>query len=344
MVALFKIKPNLNAKSLGLILKSYCNLYQHTQDEEYIKKAEGLAASLLKIQSKGYKGVSWGYPFNWTSKTFVPKNTPSSVVTCIVGDAFYSLYKLTNNNSQITVCSDICFFLITELNIDTIDSERICFSYTPCDNNHVHNANLFTAEYLIRIGTEINNPEYIEYGIKALNYSLGEIKKDGSLSYWGNSDIKHLKYTLSANDHYHTGFELRCLESVSRNIAISGLKTKIEAYYKYYLNNYVGETEIFLRPKMKFPFNIHACSEFIILNSFFLKYNFGISKEKYLRISTLLVNTMLDPKDNLFIYEIDKIGFIKIKCKYKFLRWSQAWMFLALTELLRHSIIQEHNN
>jgi hypothetical protein len=34
---------------------------------------------------------------------------------------------------------------------DEVDEDKICFSYTPIDNFHVHNANLFSASALFMI-------------------------------------------------------------------------------------------------------------------------------------------------------------------------------------------------
>jgi len=44
-------------------------------------------------------------------------------------------------------------------------------------------------------------------------------------------------------------------------------------------------------------------------------------------------NTMIDD-DGLYIYEIRNVLGFKIKHKYKYFRWNQAWMFLALSEYL----------
>ncbi len=335
LVNRFNIKKNINPKSLGLIIKAYCNLFEYTQDIKYLEKAKGLSGKVFLYRSKKHRFLSWGYPFNWTSKIFIPKDTASGVVSCTIGDAFHSLYELSNEELYLNHCIEICEFLSKELNIDNVDSDKICFSYTPIDSFHVNNANLLVAEFLLRIGYTINEKNYINLGQKALNYSLNLFEKDGSLSYWAKENNNHNKWSRSKNDHYHIGFELRSLLKIYNLNKNPELFNCISNYYKYYLNNFVSTDFVYLYKKKKYPINIHACSEFIILNAAFLPYDFSINKKRYHTISKKILDTMLDKKDNLYIFEIRKFIFFRIKTSFKFFRWSEAWMFLSLSELLK---------
>ena len=47
------------------------------------------------------------------------------------------------------------------------------------------------------------------------------------------------------------------------------------------------------------------------------------------------IDQSMKDKDGLYIYEVNSILGIKIRNTFKFHRWSQAWMFLALTELYK---------
>ena len=326
-------KKNINPKAMGLLLKAYCNLYQTSKDEYFLSKAIEISDWLVSNISKGLNGYGWGYPFNWSGSKYFPKFTPSSVVSTVVGDGFFALYKLTNNEKYIGICNEICNFLINDLNIDKIDKNTICFSYTPIDNNHVHNANLFTSEFLIRIGKELNIQQYIDLGKKAINYTLKEQKSNGSILYWGKQDSKRMKLSHSKLDHYHSGFEIRCLWKISKMLNDKDIYNAYRNYYEFYKQNYIGIKEIYLIPLKKYPINIHGCAEAIICNVIIEDGKYA--NEKWLiNIIEWINNTMLD-KDNLYIYEINKFLCFKIKTRFKFLRWSQAWMFLALTEHLK---------
>jgi len=329
----FSIKPNTNAKAMGLILKGYCNLYKITRKDEYLNKAKTIAYWLIEHRSENTNGYGWGYPFNWSSNNlYIPKNTPSSVVSAIVGDGFYDLYEITSDKNYLKVCKEICRFFIENLNIDVLDDERVCFSYTPLDHNHVHNSNLFVSEYLIKLGKLIDNRDYIDIGKKAVEYTISEQNKDGSIFYWGSKDSKYLKLTFSKIDHYHTGFELRKLWEISQHLNDKRINVAFNKYFKYYRNNLVGNNRINMRPLKPYPLNIHSFSEFIICNSIVNDGN-NIEEKWFDDIFNRHYYELLD-NDGLFIYQIQKLIFIKYKSRFKYLRWGQAWMFLALTQYL----------
>jgi len=91
---LYQVRPKINAKAMGLFLAGYANLFEMTRQEHYLIKAYECADWLIQNRSQGYSGFSWGYPFDWQSIRYIPKNTPSSVVTATAGDGFYLLYKI----------------------------------------------------------------------------------------------------------------------------------------------------------------------------------------------------------------------------------------------------------
>lgn len=332
IIKIFDIKKNINPKAMGLLLKGYCNFYKITSQDIYKNKAIKIASWLLNNKSAGLRGYGWGYPFNWSGSKFIPKYTPSSVVTAIVGDGLYNLFKITNDLIYIDACKNICNFFIYDLNIDKIDKEKICFSYTPIDNDHVHNANLFASEFLIRIGKEFSEKKFVDYGIKAVNYTINEQNSDGSIFYWGIQDNRFLKFTFSKIDHYHAGFELRKLWCIMNLLNETKIKISFDKYYTFYRNNLIGNKFFYQRPQKTNPINIHSCAEFIICNS--IIYN-GINLESkwFKEIFNKICNEMLD-KDGLFKFEVRKYSIFKIQNKFKFFRWSQAWMFLALSEYL----------
>ena len=159
---LLLIKPKINAKGQGLLLYAFSQLYITTKNSTYLNTAESIAKYLIENPSKGYAGLCWGYPFDWQSIIFIPKNTPSTVVSTTVGDGLFKLYEATKNNIYLENCKSICEFLDQNLNISAKKDNSICISYTPLDTFQVHNANLFTAEFLIRIGTLSNNKKWVD--------------------------------------------------------------------------------------------------------------------------------------------------------------------------------------
>ena len=333
IIKIFNKKPNINAKGMGLVLKGKCNLYNITKDKKYLEDAIEIAEWLIENRSKNLNGFGWGYPFDWSGSKFIPKNTPSSVVSAVIGDGFYSLYQITRDNKYLDVCDKICVFLTKDLNIDYVSEDKVCFSYTPIDNDHVINANLFAAEFLVRIGLETKVESYVAFGEKGMNYVLSNQKENGDFLYWGQEDKKRLRYSLSNSDHYHTGFELRMLFKLWHLLKSRKIINALDIYYKYYVVNFInGDGSFNIFPKKKYPINIHACSEVLICNSLF-KNSFFNDKIDIEDIYFWINKKMLD-SDGLYIYEIRNIFGLKLKNGFKFNRWAQAWMYLALTEYL----------
>lgn len=323
---LFNIEKTINAKAMGLFAEAYLNLYKVTQEESYLIKAKDALNWLNNNYSEGYSGICWGYPFDWQSKVFIPKGTPSSVVSSTVGKAFWGFYELTGDKKHLDVCKNVCEFFINDLNIDKINNERICFSYTPVDNFHVNNANLFVAEFLIRVGKKISNEKYINYGLKATNYTLNEQNDDGSIYYWGKDQENRLRI-----DHYHSGFEIRSLYSIWKLTNNLDVYKALRYYYKFYLKNLFTDMKILkMTPKRKYPVNIHSCAEAILCNSMLTK-DFPEGK-KYLVNSLKWIIENMQTKEGWFIYMIRNIKGIRWKIKIPYIRWGQAWMLRGLSE------------
>ena len=323
-----KIEKKINAKALGLLLSSYSILYSVLNDNKYLVKAEEIAQWLLKNRSGGYKNMCWGYPFDWQSKIFIPKGTPSVVASTVVGDGFWQLYNVTRNELYLDICVSICEFITDDLNCDSIDEERVCFSYTPFDNFHVHNANLFAGEFLARIGREISASGWVEKGIKTANYALSEQNTDGSIFYWSHSqdsnNPKHL-------DSYHSGFEIRSLYNIYYHTGIEKIKAAADKYLHFYLNTYIqsdGSTLQFPPGEKNSQVNIHGAAETILLLSSLVK------EKKELKdcLETCLTWTInnLQQNEGWFGYLIKE----NKKLMIPFIRWGEAWMMRAMSEYL----------
>jgi hypothetical protein len=327
------IKKQINAKGMGLLAKGYLNLYQATDEESYKKKALQCLAWLKENPSSGYHGLCWGYPFDWQTKVFIPKGTPSAVVTSVVGDAFWRAYEVFGDRSYLKYCESICEFFLADLNIDSIDNDAICFSYTPVDNFHVHNANLFAAEFLARVGKEVKRKIFVEMGIMAANYALREQNPDGSLFYWGRVQNDYCPNSL---DHYHSGFEIRMLYGMWKVTDEARYLDAAKKYYIFYLKHFVIKKGDAVIPKMTplslYPVDIHSCAEAMLCNAT-LSNTFEEARALIRGLSSWIIPKM-QTEEGYYIYLIHKyIGFER-KINIPYMRWGQGWMLLALSECL----------
>ena len=110
---IYHVKPIINAKAMGLLAKSYLDLYKTYKEEKYLHRANQYLNWLDENFSKDFPGKGWGYPFDWQSKELVPAYTPNGIVTTAVADAYWSYYKLSNEKKYLDVCLDICVFLMS---------------------------------------------------------------------------------------------------------------------------------------------------------------------------------------------------------------------------------------
>lgn len=330
MRKLFGVKKQINAKAMGLFAKAYLNLYEVTGEKRFKDKAMKCLDWLMENPSMGYNGLCWGYPFHWQSRVLIPKGTPSAVVSSVVGDGFWKAYQVLGHKKYLDICESICRFLSNNLNIDEIDGDCICFSYTPIDDFHVHNANLFTAEFLTRVGQELKQSHYVELGHRAARYALYEQNPDGSLYYWGRIQ-NH--YSPNHIDHYHSGFEIRMLYGMWKLTGDSRYREATERYFRFYLDNLMiktgGEILPKMTPKSLYPVNIHSCAEAILCNATLA----GEFEEARLLLPGLCdwIITNMQTEAGWFIYMIRKEWNRERRVEIPYIRWGQAWMLLALS-------------
>ena len=279
-----------------------------------------------KNPSKGYSGFCWGYPFDWQSRVFIPKHTPSGVVTSIAAHAFIDAYEILGDKKYLKIAKSCCEFILRDLNIDEVSKDKLCFSYTPLDKFHVHNANLFSASTLLRTYNYIKKEIYKEKGIKAINFTISYQNPDGSWYYWAPPD--KLLYNI---DNYHTGFVLECL-----NICRRILKDEFEYEEElrkgldFYKNNlFLNDSVPKMTPSCIYPIDIHSCAQAIItfceLSDFEPKYYSMAEK-----IAKWTIKNMQD-KEGYFYYRM----YDNYVNKMPYIRWGQAWMLRALSYLIK---------
>ncbi len=327
---LLGIKPEINAKAMGLFASSYLTLYQITKEEANLEKAGECIEWLIQNKVETGQGIGWGYPFDWQSTQLVPAFTPNGIVTTAAGDAFWKYYKQTNDSKYLEYCKQIAGFL-NALPLDQTP-KGICFSYTPLFKNHVHNLNLFVAEFLIRVGLETENRKWIDLGNSAVDYTITSQNTDGSFDYNGPPE-KPQNFV----DNYHTGFVLRMLHSIWKMTSRKDVFLALKKGYHHYRDNFFenGEVPKFL-PDRKYRIDIHSSAESINCLS-----ELSITFDDSLDLAERVLNwttSHMQSKKGYFYYAILKSRFIFVPftSKIPYIRWGQAWMLKAISNYLYH--------
>lgn len=323
---LMNVRPQVNAKAMGLFACAYLDLYNLTREEKWFSKAHECLDWLSHNKAMNVDGSAWGYPFDWYSNQLIPAGTPNGIVTTVAGEAFWKAFSFLSDESYLKECINIAHFLAVLPKHET-GNDSLCFSYTPLYVNHVHNLNLFVAEYLIRIGKKVNNQGWIDMGIRAVNYTLASQADDGSFDYNGPPE-KPARFI----DHYHTCFVLRMLHSIWIMTGNGKVYTALERCYRHYVKHFFRrETIPKLLPNRTYRIDIHSCAEAI---------NCLCTLGKTFPGSISIAGKVLDwtirhlqTGKGYFCYGFLKSRFtgIVFKSKIPYMRWAQAWMMRALS-------------
>jgi len=274
-------------------------------------------------------GFGWGYPFDWQSQMLIPAGTPNGIVTTAVGEAFWKHFKFFGDKESLNVCTKICEFL-SGLPVDEVARDQICFSYTPLFLNHVHNLNLFVAEFLIKTGMETGNSTWIELGNKAVHYTISNQAETGAFDYNGPPEK-----ALNHFDNYHTGFVLRMLYSIWKLTGRAEVHAALQKGYQYYVAHFFENGRIpKLMPDKKYRIDIHSCAEGVnCLSALSPSFPEGLKLAENILAWTI---ENLQDKSGYFYYGILKSRFtgMPFKSKIPYIRWSQAWMLRAMSSFL----------
>lgn len=323
---LLGIRKGYNPKGMGLLLKAYLILFQKTKDPHYKNKADFLFQWLNENYSRGYSGAAWGYNFDWANpdgnlKAF----TPSVVVTSFVIDGVFLYYQLFKKESAKNLILSACNYILKDLPQTQLEG-GISIAYTHLSNSCCYNASLLGAETLIKAYSITKVEKYLTVAKDAVNYVLSMQKDDGSWYYSYNPNTNNERKQID----FHQGFVLMSLaqyQSLShdKDPRLEKVIQKGLAFYKTQQFFPNGQSKWRL-PKI-WPLEIHNQAQGIITFATLSKYDSSYAGFAE-TIADYTIRNM-QSKKGYFYYQ--KHSWYTNKIPY--MRWSQAWMMLALAIL-----------
>ncbi len=324
---LLGVNGGFNPKGMGLMLKAYSLLYQKTWSTAFLVKAHELFFWLHTHYSKGYAGKCWGYNFDWANPDGnLPAYTPSVVVTSFVVDGIFEYFKATGS---IDAKNDICSaaeYIRKDIPVSEFP-EGISFAYTHLSKGCCYNASLLAAEVLAKsdyISGKSVNRDMI---LKAMDMVLSKQKKSGAWWYSYNSVTGKERNQID----FHQGFVLVSLHNLNQLMEkpISDVHAAITRGLEFYkqIQFYPDGRSLWRLPK-KWPVDIHNQSQGIITFAKLKGFN-----PDYLAFAKTIAYWSIDQmQDKTGYFYFRKYPFYTNKISY--MRWSQAWMLLALSELI----------
>lgn len=333
------VPKEYNAKGIGLFLQGYCNLYRIVSEHPELEAELGTAASikaqivgladlLLDLRSKGdYHGACWGYNFDWQARRLFlfPKYTPTVVATNFCATALFDAAEVTGNDRYRECALSSAQFVLKDLH-RTPYSDGFLFSYSPLKGNDtVFNASLLGSRLLSFCYKYNHEDEFLEAAKQSIAACCAGQKDDGSWVY-GMLPVQ------SWVDSFHTGYNLDALIAYKENTGDKSFDDYIEKGFNYYVENFF-ETDGCPKyyDKNKWPIDIHCPGQLFVTLSRLHKF------EKYKELAEKVFDWTIDNMQNkkgYFYYQLKQGRNSKIS----YMRWSNAFMFTALTYLLREEL------
>ena len=348
MIQLFKRNPiNLrrlaavpkqyNPKAIALFISGYCHIYRAVEAKPELQNAFGqkevlkstidrLTRLLLSLRSRGDNhGACWGYNFDWQARRLFlfPRYTPTVVATSFCTTALLDAYEITGDTEYLTVAMSTAQFVTNDLHRSNYGSGFL-FSYSPLPGNDtVLNASLLGVKILSLCYKYTHNPVYRALASKVVTAVCEAQRPDGGWVYG-------LLPVQSWIDSFHTGYNLDALNAYRMLTDDRSFDKNIKLGLNFYINNFFEEdgTPKYYHDKT-FPVDIHSPGQLLItLSNMNLLSRYHELTEKVVEWT---IRNMQDRK-GYFYYQV-KPG---ISSKISYMRWSNAFMFNALSHCLNN--------
>lgn len=323
---LMGIPKENNPKGLSLMLRAYCNMYEYSHEGKYLEIANKLFHRIMSMKNDS-KYLCWGYPFVWANPHHVHAAfTPSIVVEAFVGFGLFRYFEVTKDEEAKKAIIKMSDF-VHECLIWTKTKEGCSISYTREESSYCYNATILGAALLARIYSLTKDCNLKSEVEQLTSFVLAHQKEDG---HWEYSMNPNTGQEYSQID-FHQGFIVSALADVEKYCyngnhkdIRSAIRKGLEYYRKVQFKDY--GVSLWRIPK-EYPVEIHNQSQGIITFSDLSSYD-----SHYLEFANTIaewtINNMRS-REGFFYYRKYQLYTIKIP----YMRWSQAWMLLALVTL-----------
>jgi hypothetical protein len=319
------IPKTQNPKALALFLSAFLKMSE-TDLPDRDDLIFLMIARLQALRSPGTAYWCWGYSFPWqTRKEVVPAGTPNLVCTTFVANALLDAYEYTADSRCLTMAAAAADYILNELYWS--DGRAIhSFSYPlPSLRVQVHNANFLASALLCRVGKLTGDTRFVGRALDVTRCSVAKQRKDGS---WDYGELASQRWI----DNFHTGFNLGALRAIGQHLETTEFDDSVRRGFEFYLSNFFREDGA---PKYfhnrTYPIDIHCVAQSIITLTEFKHLN-PASRPMADKVLRWALTNMWD-KRGFFYYRI--LRAMTIRTSY--MRWSQAWMLLALATFARES-------
>jgi hypothetical protein len=318
--SLLMVPKTQNPKALGLFLSGFVKLASIgvATEQDYIGQ---MIDRLIALRSQGVDSWCWGYNFPWQTRTvLVPRWSPNLVCTSFAANGLLDAYEHDHDSRLLEMAASSAEYLLDTLYWS--DGKSVAGFGV---HNQVHNANLIAAALLCRVYKHTGNRRLLEPALNVARYSAAQQHADGGWDYGEASNQKWI-------DNFHTGFNLGALRSISRSLASDEFEPRVRRGFEFYRSKFLlkdGSVRYF--HDNTYPIDTHCLAQ-SILTPLDLK---DLDTGSLATAHSVFRWTMDHMWDERGFFYYRKLRLVKIRTSY--MRWTQAWMFLALATLLCES-------
>jgi len=317
------IEQTQNPKALALFLKALVNLRRAGWFED-LSIVESIVAKLGQLRSRSSPFACWGYSFPWqTRELLVPRGSPNIVCTTFVADALLDAYDLTHDHACLDMAQGAAEYIVHDLY--WADGESAAgFSYpSPGVRTQVYNANLLGAAILYRVRSHTGDERLLAPALSVARHAVSRQNDDGS---WYYGDLARQRWI----DNFHTGFNLLALRDIGKYGGGAEFESALRRGMTFYVDRFVradGAPRYF--HDNAYPIDIHSAAQSII-TLVELRELDGSHMPMASSVLAWVLANMWDTR-GYFYFQRQRLYTNRVS----YMRWSQAWMLLALSVLLR---------
>ena len=318
---LLGVRREQNPKALALFLSAALKLGKQGvpgQDDN----ARYMVDRLDALRSPGLPYWCWGYSFPWQGRSMlVPKWAPNLVCTVFVAGALLDAHEETKDPRCLEMALSAARYVLNELYWEGGGEAGFCYPL-PTLRSKVHNANFLGAALFCRIYNKTGMDEFLAPAMKAARYSA---RRQGADGMWAYGESAKQGWA----DNFHTGYNLCALRDVGRYAGTDEFEENVRLGFKFYVERFFREDGA---PRYfhdrTYPVDVHSVAQAIITLT---KLRAEAAQSAGLAKSVLgyAMDNMRDP-EGYFYYRVHPA----FKNRISYMRWSQAWMLLALATLM----------
>ena len=311
-----------NPKGLALFLSAILKL-SRLEPLDHEGLVPGIVERLVALRSPNTPYWCWGYSFPWQTRTIVvPRGAPNLVCTIFVANALLDAFEERREPHLLEMASSAADYIVNELYWTDGDSLAGLSYPMPSLQTQVHNANLLGAALLCRVSRHTNQRKLVDPALNVARSSVRRQQTDGS---WNYGELPTQRWI----DNFHTGYNLSGLRAIGRHLDTSEFDSAITRGFEFYQKHFIREDGA---PRYfhdrTYPIDAHCVAQSILT---LLEFR-DVDERNLGRASSVFdwaVRHMWND-EGYFYYRVLPAWTIKTS----YMRWTQAWMLLAVATLL----------